>query len=162
MSAIDLDALDRFFETYAQAWRRNNTPGLIAHWDAPHFAYYKAEEISQVFLSFDEVEAYFAQNESLHETVALQFLDVQPLAIAPDLWMIITPMRWDIRFAQDARTSDGLPFRHRGRAMGGDNHVLALIALTPKGLKLRGWGETPDAAITTMTQLYYRNVTPGF
>jgi len=46
--------------------------------------------------------------------------------------------------------------------MGGDDHVLTLVVRTPGGWRLAGWSETPDAPITYISQLYLRNVKPGF
>ncbi|WP_439532216.1 hypothetical protein, partial [Polymorphobacter sp.] len=50
----------------------------------------------------------------------------------------------------------------RSKAMGGFNHVLAMLAETPSGWKLIGWSETPDAAITYLTDLYYQTAAEDF
>ena len=70
-------------------------------------------------------------------------------------------MRWDIRFRTDARTADGAAFAHAGKAMGGDNHVLMLLGETDSKLALRGWSETPDAAITYLRGLYLAGADRG-
>jgi hypothetical protein len=40
--------------------------------------------------------------------------------------------------------------------------VLAMLRLSTDGWKLTGWSETPDAAITYLTQLYYRTASADF
>jgi hypothetical protein len=62
-------------------------------------------------------------------------------------------MRWDIKFAQ-SESAEGPSAQHAGKAMGGENHVLALVRKTDAGVKLVGWSETPDAAISYMRRLY--------
>jgi hypothetical protein len=155
---------------YADAWRANAAAALVPHWAPDRFAFYKAEEVRRFYTAWPDVLAYWAQNEGLHDDIRLSLSNLQPIApvpgsapgSAPGLAMVAFDMTWDIRFRPDARLATGQPFHHAGRAMGGFNHVLAMLVETPLGWKLTGWSETPDAAITYMTDLYYRTASPDF
>ena len=71
-------------------------------------------------------------------------------------------MAWDIRFRTGARLASDMDLHRRGKAMGGFNHVLAMLRRTDAGWKPTGWSETPDAAIIYLTQLYYRTAAKDF
>ena len=129
---------------------------IAAHWDCGQFLFYKAEEVERVFAVFEEVRDYWNANEGLHDRVRLQFSDPQ-VRESGDLVIATVHMRWNIRFSVDATLPDGSAFLHRGRTMGGDNHVVVFLGTLDDGWKLRGWIETPDAAITYMRNLYFRN-----
>jgi hypothetical protein len=147
---------------YADAWLLNRADALPAHWDTAHFAFYKAEEVREFYTDFARVTAYWQQNEALHDAIRLRLGAIQHIVIAPDIRMATFPMVWDIRFAADARLATGMDFHHRGKAMGGSNSVLAMLRRTDSGWKLTGWSETPDAAITYLTQLYYQSAAADF
>jgi len=71
-------------------------------------------------------------------------------------------MRWDIRFSKDARQMDGSSFAWAGKAMGGDNHVVACLGRESGGWQLTAWVEAPDAPILYMADLYMKNVRADF
>ena len=71
-------------------------------------------------------------------------------------------MAWDIRFRTGARLASDMDLHRRGKAMGGFNHVLAMLRRTGAGWKPTRWSETPDAAIAYPTQLYYRTAAKDF
>ena len=71
-------------------------------------------------------------------------------------------MRWDIRFAKDAKLMDGSSFSWAGRSMGGENHVIALLKETGDGPRITAWIEAPNAPITYIADLYLKNVRPDF
>jgi hypothetical protein len=158
----DETAVAAALTAYADAWLLNRADALPAHWDAAHFAFYKAEEVREFYTDFARVSAYWQQNEGLHAAIRLRLGAMQHIVIAPDLRMATFPMVWDIRFADAARLANGMDFHHRGKAMGGSNHVLAMLRRTDAGWKLTGWSETPDAAITYLTQLYYQSAAADF
>ncbi len=147
---------------YADAWRLNSASALVEHWAAERFAYYKAEEIRTFFTDWAQVLAYWAQNEGLHEDIRLQLSGMNHIPLEPERAMVAMDMNWDIRFSTDAKLADGMPFHHRGKAMGGFNRVLTMLVFDKGSWKLVGWSETPDAAITYMTDLYYRTAAEGF
>ena len=147
--------IEALLAAYAEAWAANDSAQIAAHWDptAPtHF--YKAEEIDHYFHSLDDIKAYWAHNERFHDAIRLGFsaLNVQPLAA--DLTLVIMRMRWDIRFSATAKNPDGSAFASAGKAMGGDNHVLAVVRETTAGPRFTGWNETPDAPVLYMWRLY--------
>lgn len=129
---------------YAAAWADGRTASIAAFWAPDHFRFYKAEEIATPFLGWPDVLGYWQANEAAHERVALSFADVTALPLAGDWSLLIALMRWDIRFAAVA------PGALAGKAMGGDNHVLALL----HGDRLAGWCEAPDAPISYIRRLY--------
>ncbi len=100
--------------------------------------------MADIFTTWEEVERYWHGNEAMHETVRLGFSDIMPVPLDGRFSLLIARMRWDIRFATSA------PAAVAGRAMGGDNHVVALIA----GDSFAGWCEAPDAAISYIRRLY--------
>ena len=149
-----------FLSSYGAAWAANDVGRLASHWLPDAFAYYKAEEIDHYLRTWDEVTEYFDHNARVNERVRLQFGDYSLIELTPELHMAAVPMRWDIRFSRNARTMDGAPFAHRGKAMGGDNHVLILLRDTASGPKLVGWSETPDAPVSYVARLYVKNAAP--
>jgi hypothetical protein len=158
----DESAIETALQAYADAWRLNSAAALHPHWDSAGFAFYKAEEITSFYTDFDAVAAYWRQNEMLHDDIRLRLSNIRHIAIAGDIQMAAFDMAWDIRFAAEAKLASGQDFHHRGKAMGGFNHVLAMLRRTAAGWKLAGWSETPDAAITYLTQLYYRTAAADF
>ncbi len=137
MSAALLDA-------YAAAWATGRADAIADFWDSAGFRFYKAEEVSSFFNSWTDTVAYWQANEAMHETLRLSFSDVVPVPLDGRFSMLIARMRWDIRF------TSGAPAAVAGRAMGGDNHVMALVADD----RFVGWCEAPDAAITYIRRLY--------
>ncbi len=154
--------IDAALFAYADAWRLNSAEALAPHWAQDRFAYYKAEEILSFYTVFADVQAYWRQNEGLHDDIRLRLHNLRHIRIAEDCRMVAMDMNWDIRFRPEATLAGGMPFHHRGKAMGGFNHVLAMLAHTAAGWKLIGWSETPDAAITYLTQLYYKTAAEDF
>lgn len=129
---------------YAAAWADGRTDAIAAFWDADAFRFYKAEEIAEPYVSFDDVLGYWRANEAMHDHVALSFSDAPAMPLG-DHWTVSMPlMRWDIRFKA------GAPPHVAGKAMGGDNHVLVLW----HGERLAGWCEAPDAPLSYMRRLY--------
>jgi hypothetical protein len=154
---VAADELRTFFESYAAAWRANDVASIAEHWDSGRFAYYKAEEIAQFYLDWGDVLQYWRHNQQFHSRVEMRFgpFPVKPL---PGNWILApVPMRWDILFSPDAVQMNGLPFAHRGAAMGGDNQVLCLLAKSDAGWRLCGWSETPDSPISYIARLYKAN-----
>lgn len=132
---------------YADAWADGRTEAIAAHWAPEHFRFYKAEEIATPFADWAAVMAYWRNNEAMHETVRLALTDAREMTLTEGWSLILAAMRWDIRFRPDA------PAPLAGTAMGGDNHVLALVHRD----KLAGWCEAPDAPISYLRQLYQRD-----
>lgn len=147
---------DALFQAYARAWADNDARAIAACWDGDGFLFYKAEEVERFFHRWEEVLEYWQGNESLHQAISLRFSDFHAAEAAQALTVVTLRMRWDIRFAANATLADGSAFAHRARAMGGDNHVLAFLGQQEEGWRLRGWSETPDAAITYLRGLYFR------
>jgi hypothetical protein len=151
------NAAQDLFQDYAAAWRGNAAGDIAAAWDSDRFVLYKAEEVPHFFLNWQQVLEYWRQNERLHERVVLRFSELRPVPLSERLSLVLARMRWDIRFAPDAVLADGSAFSHRGQAMGGDNHVLAILGArrdSPGSWRLRGWSETPDAPISYIRSLY--------
>jgi hypothetical protein len=155
-------AIETALFAYADAWRLNSAAALHPHWDAETFGFYKAEEVTIFFTDFAAVDAYWRQNEGLHDDIRLRLSNIKHIRISDDIRMAAFDMAWDIRFSANAKLATGMDFHHRGKAMGGFNHVLAMLRGTAAGWKLVGWSETPDAAITYLTQLYYRTAAEDF
>jgi len=86
--------------------------------------------------------------------VRLKFSELTYKLLPGDYSLVFARMRWDIKFSTKALLPDDTPFHYAGKAMGGENHVLALVKNTDHGLKIAGWSETPDAPIAYMRQLY--------
>ena len=162
ISPSDQAAIRELFASYSQAWVHSDIEALSSHWSIDHFRFYKAEEIEHFILEWPEVIAYLKRNEKLHDLVHNQFLKFEFVSISPGLVISIIHMRWDIQYGVNATLPDGSAFPHRGKAMGGDDHVLGLVERIGSAWKLVGWSETPDSPITYMRQLYFQNVKPGF
>lgn len=159
---MDKIAIERTLMDYAAAWRLNQAAALPPFWDAAHFAFYKAEEVTRFFTGFADTLAYWQQNQGLHDDIRLRLGPITVAPVADGLATAMFDMAWDIRFAAEAKLASGQDFHHRGKAMGGFNHVLAMLRHSDSGWKLIGWSETPDAAITYLTQLYYRTAAEDF
>lgn len=136
--------MERLFERYAAAWAANDAEAIASHWDSVAFRFYKAEEVERVFYVWDEALAYWRGNQAMHERVRLDFSDQRPIPLDAAWRLMFVRMRWSIRFAAAA------PPAVAGKAMGGDNHVLALL----HGERFAGWSETPDAPISYVRRLY--------
>ena len=152
VTITDVEAL---LTNYAAAWTANDPARIASFWQQDaDTVFYKAEEIEHYFLSMDDIRAYWAHNERFHDAIRLGFSDLRVQPLAAELSLVITRMRWDIRFAKGATNPDGSPFASAGKAMGGDNHVLAVVSDTADGLRFTGWNETPDAPVLYMWRLY--------
>jgi hypothetical protein len=158
---VEQNGLRAFFDSYTEAWRANSLERIAQHWSPEHFVFYKAEEIANYFVKWDELLAYWRHNEQFHEQVELTFGRFDARPAAPGLVAAPVPMRWDILFSKDAKTPDGHPFTYRGIPLGGDNHVLCLLRQLEGGWKLCGWSETPDSPILYVAELYKKDVRPG-
>ena len=155
--------IEILLQEYADAWAANDAGRLEEFWDRSEpVPFYKAEEIDQFFADWDSLRAYWVGNEGMHERVELRFSDFLFKPVSEQAIIAIFRMRWDILFAADARNPDGTPSTWRGQAMGGDNHVLALLRRTANGWRLAGWSETPKAPILYIADLYLHNVRPDF
>ena len=129
----DEAAVEATLLAYADAWRLNSAAALHPHWDSAGFAFYKAEEVARFYTDFADVAAYWRQNEGLHDDIRLQLSNFSQIVIAADIRMATLDMVWDIRFRSDARLASGQDFHHRGKALGGFNHVLAMLRRAPAG-----------------------------
>jgi hypothetical protein len=150
----EMDELKAFFDLYSAAWLSNDAPAIARHWDPERFAFYKAEEVFEYYLDWNDVLAYWGHNEQFHSRVLLKFGPIRAVRMSESWVMAPVFMRWHITFAPEGRQMNGAPFPHRGSAMGGDNHILCLLSHATGGWKLCGWSETPDAPISYMARLY--------
>ncbi len=141
---------ESFFARYSAAWDGVVAPPILAFWDRARFQYYKAEEVKRFFHDFAELEAYFVGNEKLHKAVRLRFSEFALRPLSAPYAVVTMRMAWRIAFLDDA------PGSLAGAIMGGDNHILALLAVEDGEIRLSGWSETPDAPITYMRDLYTR------
>jgi len=149
-------------DLYAEAWHANDPARIAACWHLSDPApLYKAEEMERPFRDFGAIRAYWEHNRSFHASVRLAFSELQVKPVAEGVDLLVTAMRWDIAFAADARLPDGSRFPSAGKAMGGDNHVLALVARLPEGLRFRTWVEAPDAPLSYMRRLYEQAARPS-
>ena len=152
-----------FFEAYRKPWSVNSADELASFWDtADAGPFYKAEEIDGVFTSWDELKAYWTHNEGFNEVNELSFSDHKSQELAPGLHIVSMRMRWDIKFAENARMMDGSAFTWAGKAMGGTNHVISLLRKTDDGYRICAWVEAPMAPISYIAELYMNNVRPDF
>jgi hypothetical protein len=135
---------ESLLDAYALAWANGATKAIAAHWSPADFRFYKAEEISEPFCDWPTTLAYWQANEAMHENVALSFSAITPLPLSGDFSLLMAQMRWDIRFSTAA------PPHLAGKAMGGDNHVLVLLA----GELIAGWCEAPEAATVYVRRLF--------
>ncbi len=155
--------IDAFLESYRQAWRHNSPSRIESHWDkSAERPFYKAEEIQHIITDWDELRAYWDHNEGFNERNELGYSDVIGQRLSEELLLVGLRMRWDIRFAKGARQIDGSAFAWAGKAMGGDNHVIACLRHDGSRWSLRAWVEAPDAPILYMADLYMKNVRPDF
>lgn len=153
-----MQSVDNFFEQYRAAWRANSAEQIESFWDIGETGpFYKAEEIDEIMTDWDQLRAYWHHNESFNETNDLSFSDFRSQLVGADRLLVGMRMRWDIKFADDARLIDGSAFSWAGQKMGGENHVVALLKKTSDELKLTAWVEAPNAPILYMADLYMKN-----
>ncbi|MDJ0928938.1 MAG: hypothetical protein QNJ73_14970 [Gammaproteobacteria bacterium] len=158
-----MTSIEEFLTRYRGAWRENSAAQLESFWDTSEPApFYKAEEIDHIMASWDDLRDYWRHNEGFNEAIELQFSEINAVPVGPDRQLVGMRMRWDIRFAKDAKTMDGGAFSWAGQTMGGENHVVALLRTSGDDWRLCAWIEAPNAPITYMAQLYLQNVSPGF
>ena len=151
---IEPTDVERFFSNYAAAWSENDSELIASHWDTEdREPFYKAEEVPRYFHRFDDIKDYWRNNERAHAKIRLKFTQLSTKDLGDTEAIVFVHMRWDIKFAQ-SEAAEGPAAQHAGKAMGGENHVLALLRMTENGLKLRGWSETPDAPIAYVRRLY--------
>ena len=153
-----MQTLDKFFSDYRAAWRANSAEQIESFWatDEPG-PFYKAEEIDEIMTDWDALRAYWRHNEGFNETNELSYSDFKSQSVGDDRLLVGMRMRWDIKFADDARLMDGSAFSWAGQKMGGDNHVIALLREAAEELKLTAWVEAPNAPILYMADLYMKN-----
>lgn len=159
---MSADAVVELLARYGEAWRSNRAERLAEHWDGDRFVLYKAEEVPEFFLSFDDVTGYWRHNERFNARVELGFGVLAARPLAGPYALATVAMRWDIEFRENASYLDGRPFPYGGQCMGGDNQVLLLTTGSGADLRLAGWSETPDAPLAYMARLYRSNVLPDF
>ncbi|UCG72821.1 MAG: hypothetical protein JSV45_00090 [Chromatiales bacterium] len=158
-----MNATESFLASYQQAWAENRAELIASFWATDEPApFYKAEEIDDIITDWDQLRAYWQHNEGFNEAIQLTFSDIKAQAAGADRQLMGIRMRWDIRFAADAKLMDGSPFSWAGKSMGGTNHVIALLKETPDGPRLMAWIEAPNAPISYIAELYLQNVSPGF
>lgn len=147
--------IEVFLTSYAAAWASNDSDKIALHWDSNEpEPFYKAEEELNYFHDFVEIRNYWKHNEAFHQAIRLKFSNISFKSLPGAYAQVFIRMRWDIKFADNAKTPYGAVFNQAGKLMGGENHVLALIRDADSELKLVGWSETPDAPISYMRQLY--------
>lgn len=155
--------IDEFLASYRQAWWNNSAEQIESSWDtsAAH-PFYKAEEISHIITDWGELRGYWLHNESFNEINELSYADIVTQPMGDDRAMLGMKMRWDIKFADDAKQIDGSAFAWAGQTMGGHNHVVACLKKVDGEWRLTSWVEAPDAPILYMANLYLQNVRPDF
>jgi len=155
--------IDDFFASYKRAWWANSPAQIESHWDtgAPQ-PFYKAEEIPHFMTDWDSLRAYWQHNEGFNEVNELSFSDLVVQPMGESRVMVGLKMRWDIKFAADAKQIDGSAFAWAGQTMGGDNHVAAALQQVDGNWRLTSWVEAPDAPILYIADLYLKNVRPDF
>jgi len=127
---------------YADAWRLNSAAALVAHWSQADFAYYKAEEIRSFYTAWDDVLAYWAQNEGLHDDIRLQLSNLKHIALGPERRMVAMDMNsGHTALSADAKLANGMPFHHRSKAIGWPT-----IMCWPCWCATRGRGSWRDGA----------------
>jgi len=154
-----MQVIDDFLAAYRDAWqaKQGSAARIESFWDISRPPLYKAEEIPHIVTGWEELRGYWRHNEGFNEENRLSFSDVTAYPLAEDLLLAGMRMRWDIRFAKDARQIDGRAFAWAGEAMGGDNHVVACLRRIGGAWKLNAWVEAPDAPLLYMADLYKRN-----
>lgn len=146
-----------FLTAYRQAWLQNSAARIESFWDTSRPPFYKAEEIPRIVTDWDELRGYWRHNEGFNQDNRLSFSGVIEQPLGDDLLQIGLAMRWDIRFAENARQIDGRAFAWAGKSMGGDNHVVACLRRVAGPWKLTSWVEAPDAPLLYMADLYMKN-----
>lgn len=154
--------IETLLASYQRAWQANSAALIESHWDGTRPPLYKAEEMPALITTWEELRAYWRHNEALNSVNELSWSDIRLQEVTADVRLLGMRMRWDIRFAADARQPDGSAFAWAGQTMGGDNHVLACLRRAPDGWRFTSWVEAPDAPILYMAQLYRQNVRPDF
>ncbi|MDP6674984.1 MAG: hypothetical protein QGH93_09090, partial [Gammaproteobacteria bacterium] len=124
--------------------------------------FYKAEEISHIMTDWDVLRGYWQHNEGFNDVNELLYTDIITQSMGDTRLLVGLKMRWDIRFAKDARQMDGSAFAWAGQTMGGDNHVAACLKRVDDDWQLTSWVEAPDAPILYMADLYLKNVRADF
>lgn len=158
-----MSSLDEFLDGYRQAWCANSATRIESFWDTSEpRPFYKAEEIDHIITDWDDLRAYWKHNEGFNELNELSYSDIVQQPMGADRLLLGLKMRWDIRFARDARQIDGSGFAWAGQCMGGDNHVAACLKQVTGDWRLTSWVEAPDAPILYMANLYTKNVRPDF
>ena len=158
-----MNATESFLDSYRQAWSENSAERIASFWATDEPApFYKAEEIDEIITDWDQLRAYWKHNEGFNEAIQLTFSDIKVQGAGAGRQLLGMRMRWDIRFAADAKLMDGSPFSWAGKSMGGRNHVIALLKETDDGPRLTAWIEAPNAPISYIAELYLQNVSPGF
>ena len=155
-------SIENFLDSYRAAWWANSASRIEAAWDTNSAPFYKAEEIPHIITNWDDLRAYWQHNETFNSVNELLYSDIHMHSLSDDIFLIGMRMRWDIRFAEDARQMDGSAFAWAGQTMGGDNHVAGCVKRVQDEWKLAAWVEAPDAPILYMAQLYLNNVRPDF
>jgi hypothetical protein len=155
--------IEDFFQSYQSAWLANSASQIESFWDTSEpNTFYKAEEIPHIMTNWDDLRGYWKHNEGFNSSSELSFSNIVSKPMGEDRILAGVRMRWDIGFADDARNIDGSTFAWAGKAMGGENHVMACLKKVGNAWKLTAWVEAPDAPILYMADLYMKNVRPGF
>ena len=152
-----------FFARYREAWRANSAAQIETFWDTSQpKPFYKAEEIRHIITDWDELRGYWRHNEGFNSVNELSYANFVTQPLGEEWLMVGLAMRWDIRFAEDARNMDGSGFAWAGQAMGGDNHVAACMRHVDGDWRLTSWVEAPDAPILYIADMYRKSVRPDF
>jgi hypothetical protein len=155
--------VDDFFARYRSAWRANSAAQIESFWDTSETGpFYKAEEINHIITDWAGLREYWQHNEGFNEINELSFSDIVTQSMGDTRLLVGLKMRWDIRFAKDARQIDGSVFPWAGQTMGGNNHVAACLKIVDDDWRLTSWVEAPDAPILYIADLYMKNVRPDF
>jgi hypothetical protein len=155
--------VEDFFTRYQSAWWANSAARIESLWDTGEpQPFYKAEEIPHIMTDWDSLRAYWRHNEGFNEINELSFADFVTQPMGEARLLVGLKMRWDIKFAADAKQIDGSTFAWAGQTMGGDNHVAACLKQVDDDWRLTSWVEAPDAPILYIADLYLKNVRPDF
>jgi hypothetical protein len=155
--------VDDFFARYQGAWRANSAAQIETFWDTRETRpFYKAEEIDHIITDWGSLRGYWQHNEGFNEANELLFSDIVTQTMGDARLLVGIKMRWDIRFAKNARQLDGSTFAWAGQTMGGNNHVAACLKMVDDDWRLTSWVEAPDAPILYIADLYMKNVRPDF
>ena len=157
--------VEDFFTRYKSAWwaKSNSADRIESLWDTGEpQPFYKAEEIPHFMTDWESLRAYWRHNEGFNEINELSFADFVTQPMGESRLLVGLKMRWDIKFAADAKQIDGSTFAWAGQTMGGDNHVAACLKQVDNDWRLTSWVEAPDAPILYIADLYLKNVRPDF